>query len=190
MMPITRWIGAIAIMLLLTAAALPQNYSVDPASSAVSAKVGFLGIGSKTASFPKMSGTATISPERLQDMTIDITLDARALTAPDRVTLGRLRGKKFFWVERYPTVRFAGKGLTLTGEKSGQVAGKLTARGITKPVVFSVNFAKPLASVKPGDAITISGKTKIDRRDFGMTSYGLIVGKNVDIGLTMRMVPR
>ncbi len=185
-----RWIIAILALFALSAATLPQRYIVDPAGSSVSAKVGFFGIGSKTAVFPKMSGTAEISPDRVQDLTIDVTLDARALTAPDSLTLSRLRGEKFFWVKQYPTVRFIGSGMVMTGERSGKVNGKLTARGVTKPVVLSLVFDQPPAAVKPGDVIGITGETTIDRRDFGMTSYSLIVGKKVDISLKVRMVPR
>jgi polyisoprenoid-binding protein YceI len=137
-----------------------------------------------------MSGTVAITPDRPQDLALDVTLDARAITAPDKLTLSRLRGEKFFWVEKYPTVRFKGEKLKLNGARKGTVDGKLTARGVTRPVTLAVSFDKDPATLKPGQAITISGSTKIDRRDFGMTSYSLIVGKTVAISLKALMIPR
>lgn len=189
-MRIAQWILAPLALLLLTGAAMPLRYIVDPAGSNVSAKVGFLGIGSKTAGFPDMSGTAQIQPDRLDSLALDVSLDARSLTAPDKLTLSRLRGEKFFWVEKYPTVRFVGSTLKMTGDRRGLVDGKLTARGVTQPVQLAVTFDTAPASAKRGQPLTIRGETTINRRDFGMKSYSLIVGKKVTIKLKARMVPR
>ena len=182
-------IVAPALLLLLTGATKLQQYRVDPAGSAVSAKVAFLGIGSKTARFPSMSGSVTIEPAGLQDLVLDVSLDARALTASDKLTTERLRSEKFFWVSKYPTVRFKGDTITMAGARSGIVKGQLTARGVTKPVALNVNFDKAPATVNPEETITLTGVTSINRRDFGMKSYSLIVGKKVTINLRARLVP-
>lgn len=180
---------------LLAAVALAGNappvfsYAVDSAASTVSAKVGFLGLGSKTAGFPDVSGTVRLTPERPDRIDLDVTLDARALTAPDKVTLGRLRGEKFFWVERYPKVRFAGDRLALTTDRKGTIEGELTARGVTRPVSLAVTFDKPPMTAGRGEAITLTGTTTIDRRKFGMTAYSLVVGRQVNITLKARIVP-
>ena len=50
--------------LLIGAVQPSYRYQIDPARSAVSAKVGFFGIASKTAQFPQMSGRIAISPAR------------------------------------------------------------------------------------------------------------------------------
>jgi polyisoprenoid-binding protein YceI len=165
------------------------SYAVDSAASSVSAKVAFLGLGSKTAGFPQMSGKVRLTPDRPDQIDLDVTLDARALTAPDKVTLGRLRGEKFFWVDRYPTVRFVGESMALTSDRKGTIQGELTARGVTRPVTLAVTFDKPPLSAGRGEAITLTGVTTIDRRRFGMTAYSLVVGKQVIITLKARMVP-
>jgi polyisoprenoid-binding protein YceI len=167
----------------------PQRYVLDASASNVSAKVPFLGLASKTARFPKMEGAVTIVPGAPERAVIDVTFDATAIEAPDDVTLARLRGDKFFWVEKYPTVHFVGKSLKLTSPTRGTVAGELTARGVTKPQTLTVTFdADPLAQV--GKPVSFTGTTTIDRRQYGMKSYQLIVGNKVDITLKARMVPR
>lgn len=187
----------LAVLAPLAAAALALGgnaapgltYVVDSAASSVSAKVGFLGLGSKTAGFPQMSGTVRLTPDRPDKIDLDVSLDARALTAPDKVTLGRLRGEKFFWVDRYPTVRFVGERMNLTSSRSGTIDGALTARGVTQPVRLAVTFDKAPLTAGRRDPITLTGTTTIDRRKFGMTAYSLVVGKNVSITLKARMVP-
>ena len=180
----------LAMVVLCAAAAAPIRYDVDGAATTVSAKVAFLGLASKTAQFPRVSGGATLSPDEPETMRLDVTLDARALQAPDTVTLQRLRGERFFWVEKYPTVRFQGSGMRLSDATNGYVDGMLTARGVTRPVRLDVSFASPPADARAGDPLRLTGSTTIDRRDFGMTSYSLIVGRKVDIVIKATMVPR
>ena len=165
------------------------RYTLDASASDVSAQVPFFGLASKTARFPRMEGAVTIVPGAPERALIDVTFDATALEAPDRVTLERLRGEKFFWVEKYPAVRFVGRSLDLSSATRGKVAGDLTARGITRPQVLEVTFEEdPVAN--PGRPVRFTGRTTIDRRDYGMKAYPLIVGNKVDITLKVRMVPR
>ncbi|WP_432199663.1 YceI family protein [Erythrobacter sp. W53] len=167
----------------------PLAYVLDASASSVSAKVPFFGLSSKTATFPEMTGAVSITPDQPDAALIDVTIDARALTAPDTATLNRLRGEKFFWVEKYPSVRFVGTRLTMTGAKSGKVDGKLTARGVTRSETLAVTFDTPPTSAAAGQAVTLNGTMTIDRRNYGMKSYQLIVGKQVTIRLKARMVP-
>jgi polyisoprenoid-binding protein YceI len=187
-----RWfvLPALGLLALGNAPAnAPMRYTLDARSSEVAAKVPFFGLASKTARFPKMQGMVNIVPGAPERAVIDVTFDTTAIEAPDRVTLERLRGEKFFWVEKYPDVRFVGRSLKLTSPTRGTVAGELTARGITRPQVLDVTFNEdPIAS--PGKAISFTGTTTIDRRAYGMKAYQLIVGSKVDITLKARMVPR
>lgn len=182
---------ALVVAFLLGAAApTGQIYAVDATASSLSAKVPFLGIGRKSAGFPEVSGTIRLDRQRPQDIALDVKIDARALTAGDNLTLSRLKGEKFFWVEKYPQVRFVGREMKLTSPTEGSVDGELTARGVTRPVTLDVTFDRPPAQALPGEAISLTGKTRINRYDFGMKSYRLIVGKYVEIELKARMVPQ
>ena len=180
----------LALFVLANAAAgVPQRYALDASASNVSAKVPFFGLASKTARFPRMEGAVTIVPGAPEQAMIDVTFDATAIEAPDSVTLERLRGEKFFWVEKYPMIRFVGRSLELASPMRGTVTGELTARGVTRPATLSVTFnADPIAQA--GKPVSFTGTTTIDRREFGMKSYQLIVGNKVDITLKARMVPR
>ncbi len=183
-------IAILPFLAALAMAAAPLNYVLDVEASAVSAKVAFFGIASKTAGFPSMSGRVLIVPDKPSEALIDVTIDASRLTAPDEVTLKRLRGEKFFWVEKYPTVHFVGHQLTMRDPTHGSVDGKLTARGVTRDEELFVTFNQPPTEAARGEAITLNGEMQIDRRDYGMTAYRFIVGKQVTIKLAARMVPQ
>lgn len=178
-----------ALALANTGIGAPQRYTLDASASNVAARVPFFGLASKTARFPRMQGAVTIVPGAPERAVIDVTFDATAIEAPDELTLSRLRGDKFFWVDKYPTVRFVGRALRLTSPTQGTVDGELTARGITRPQTLTVTFdGDPLVMV--GKPVSFTGTTTIDRREFGMKSYQLLVGNKVDITLRARMVPR
>ena len=178
------------IFAVLVIGSAPLNYVLDSQSSSVTAKVAFFGLASKTAGFPSMAGNVTIVPDKPSEALVDVTLDATALTAPDDVTLRRLKGEKFFWVEKYPTVRFVGTELTMRGPTHGWVDGKLTARGVTRAERLHVAFDQSPTEAPAGKPVTLSGEMEIDRRNYGMKSYRFIVGKKVTIRLKARMVPQ
>nr|WP_298929515.1 YceI family protein [uncultured Erythrobacter sp.] len=181
-----------APLLALTFAAntsAPRDYTLDQSASELTAKVAFFGLSSKTMTFPKMKGDVTIVPGAPERASIDVTFDATALEAPDETTLKRLRGDKFFWVEKYPTVRFVGKSLELSSPTRGKVFGNLTARGVTKPQTLDVKFDSDPNKASATQAVSFTATTTIDRRKYGMKSYQLIVGNNVKIKFRARMVP-
>jgi len=191
-----RIVIAILSLILLSASAAPAEqwrYRVDPSASGVNAKVAFLGLASKTARFPAMAGSLSLpgqeDTDRTRPIALAVTLDARALQAPDPVTLKRLRGAHFFDVERYPVVRFTGQSLKMTGMRTAEVAGTLTVRGITRPETLHVMFDRAPAELRGAQPLQLTGTMRIDRRAYGMTAWSMVVGRKVDITIRTRLVP-
>ena len=189
---LTRLLAAFASLALflspMAAMAGDLRYVVDKAASRVDAKVAFFGIASKTASFPDMSGTFNLSFADLEALDMVVDIDARTLTTGDSQTK-TLKGKSFFDVARHPTVRFVGKRLKMTGDKTADVEGLITARGITRPIQLNVTFSVPPFSTGGTQPISIVGTGVIDRRQFGMTAYPIIIGAMVNVTIRARMVP-
>lgn len=193
-------IAALALTLLPAPAAVSQaqsqaqsqfgrlRYTVDDANSEVQARVAFLGLADKTARFPDMSGSFVMSFADLNTVDMQVTVDARTLTTGDSQT-NRLRGRQFFDVANHPTVSFAGDQIRFTGEHTANVSGQITAKGITRPSTIAVTFSQPLAAMSTSDPVSIVATTTIDRRQFGMTAFPLIVGNRVRITIRARMVP-
>ncbi len=166
-----------------------QHFALDSAQSQVSARVSFFGIASKTAHFPDVTGRIVLDPAQPDSIDLNVTLNARALRAGDGETLARLKGPSFFDVERHPTVRFIGSSMRMTGARSAEVAGELTARGVTRREVLRVTFDQAPSANSGREAIGFSGTMAISRRHYRMTAYSLIVGDRVTISIRARMVP-
>lgn len=179
-----------AALLLIGAAPAPGlRFAVDSKQSEVTAKVGFMGFSSRTARFPRLWGSIELSHRDQDAVALDVTLDAAALTAGDDTMARRLKGESFFHVGRYPTLRFQGSRMERTGAASANVSGLLTVRGVTRPVRLAVTFSQPIARIDPRQPVEIDGTTVINRRDFGMTAYPMVVGRDVTIRIRARMVP-
>ncbi len=186
-----RW--AIAATLLFGAAiagaTTSYNFPLDSGASSVDAKVAFMGIGNRKALFPAVRGTVALTPDAMDRINLDVMIDATQLRADDSLTTSRLKGDAFFNVAKYPTVRFQGTDLSMATQTSGIVRGNLTARGVTRPVTLNVSFSAPPSTTSLKEPIRLTGVTTINRKDFGMTAYSLIVGKKVTISIRTKLVP-
>lgn len=183
-------IAALCAPLLVANTGAPVKYTLDQSNSLLSAKVPFFGLSSKTATFPKVRGTATIVGNDPSKAEIDVTWDATAITAPDTVTLNRLKGESFFWVDEYPAIRFTGRSLNMTSATKGTMTGRLTARGVTRDQTLSVKFDRNPLTAGANTPLNFTATAKIDRRNYGMKSFQLIVGNKVNINLRARIVPQ
>lgn len=181
----------IALAAFGTLAAAPPSfrYQLDGTRSAVTARVSYLALGSKTAIFPVMKGSIRITPERLDDIDLDVELDARALTAGTGSDTASLRGPDFFDVARYPAVTFSGHRMVMTSPVTARIDGVITARAIARPSSLAVTFRDPPARAAGRDPVMLRATTTIDRSQFGMTAYGWAVGKTVKITIDARLVP-
>ena len=182
-------VGAILFASTSVWAASTYNFTIDSGASSVDAKVAFMGIGNRKALFPAVRGSLALSPGAIDRINLNVSIDATQLKADDSLTTNRLKGEDFFNVAKYPTVRFEGTDLSMTTSTSGIVRGELTARGVTRPVALNVSFSSPPATASGRDAIRLTGVTTINRRDFGMKAYSLIVGKQVTISIRTRLLP-
>lgn len=183
-----RWCIPVVLASIPASAAPPatHRYMIDGPSTAT-AQVAFFGLAKRQARFPQVSGTVAIDPADTARIAIDVTLDASQLTASDDLTRDRLRGPAFFDVSRTRTVRFVGGQMRATGPASAVIDGTLTARGISRPVTLDVQFSRPIAQAGSASEFRLTGRTRIDRTDFGMTSYRLIVGRKVDVALDITL---
>ncbi len=169
--------------------AADEIFLIDSSQSHVAAKVRFFGFATKTASFPKVAGRITLPNGRADGIRLDVAIDASMLKAADGLTTARLRGASFFDVEQFPEVRLHGENFVRTGASAAQVVGTLTARGVSRPVTLKLTFSKQIAAVRRADSLDIRGEMQLDRTQFGMTAYPLIVGRDVTVSLKVHVVP-
>lgn len=161
-----------------------RRYQIDPEHLTIGFLVDHVGFAKVFGRFREASGhftfdeeTGTISDVRVvvQTASVDTTVEAR-----DQ----HLRSEDFLDVESFPEMIFEADRAVLDGRK-GKLPGRLTLRGIEKPLTLSVTWNKSGVSPLPGNPYVagFSARGSFDRSDYGMT-YGVadgLVGNEVEL---------
>ena len=145
--------------------------------------------------FHGINGTVVYDDADPSKSSVEVTIDATSVDTrePDRDK--DLKSDHFFDVANHPTITFKSTKVEAAGDGKLKVTGDLTIRGNTKPVVLEVTVPKPPIKDPWGlQRTAVSGTTKINRQDFGVSwnktldSGGVVVSDNVDITLDVEMV--
>lgn len=151
--------AGLLLALALPGAVLAADYTVQPAST-----LGFTGSfqgASFDGSFRQWHAAISYDPAQLAQSKFDVSVSMASVAVSDKDQQGALPGKDFFDVAQYPTAHFVTTGFRQAGGKV-IADGKLTLRGVTKPVSLVVDF-KPQGK---GATLDVDGTLK--RLDFGV----------------------
>ena len=170
----------------------PGTWNVDPAHSAIGFSARHLMISKVRGHFASFGGEITVSDDPLASQ-VHAVAETASVTTGDDARDGHLKSPDFFDVEHYPTLSFVSTGIEQDGDDF-RLAGLLTVKDITKPVVFSLEFdgvsTDPWGNTKAG----FSAETEINRKDFGLEwnvaleAGGVLVGDKVKIQLDIEAV--
>ncbi len=180
-------------------ATLPQisttAWKIDPAHSMAEFKVKHMMIANVKGQFPKVSGALFLDESDLANSHVEASIEAASIHTRDDQRDADLRSANFFDVEKFPTLTFKSKGISIVRDGELSVEGDLTIRGVTRNVRFIVEGPTPPAKDPWGNTrIAISATTKINRKDFGLTwnatleTGGVLVGEEVTITLDVEFV--
>ena len=154
-----------------SAVALPEGlveYEVDPSHTQVMFKVRHMGISTVTGRFNRFAGTFAYDPENPAASWVTATIDAASIDTDNDRRDNHLRSADFFAADSYPTLTFQSTRVEPAGEGRLRVAGDLSIRGVTKPVVLDV-VLEGAALGQGGRPMTgWTAEASIDRMDYGL----------------------
>jgi polyisoprenoid-binding protein YceI len=165
----------------------PGKYSIDPAHS----EIGFVArhlIGSKVRGrFTQFSGTVVIA-DPPEGSSVEAEADAASIETGVQMRDDHLRTNDFMDAPNYPKLLLKSTGLTRESESEWKLAADLTIRGVTKPVVFDIEFHGAGPGLQPGSEVFgLSASTEIDRRDFGVSFNGVLEGGAIVVGNKVKL---
>lgn len=142
--------------------------------------------------FTDVSGTVTIAEDPAES-SVEVTIGMASVASgsPDRDD--HLRSGDLFDVATYPTATFRSAVVDWEGDRA-EVSGDLTIRGVTRPVVLSVEFTGATTDPWGGRRAAFSAFTEIDREDWGITwnmaleTGGILVSKRIRIEIDVETV--
>ncbi|MGD0381633.1 MAG: YceI family protein [Acidimicrobiales bacterium] len=172
----------------------PGVYDLDQAHTTVEFIARHLMITKVRGRFAGFSGSVTVA-EVPGESSVEVTIDASSIDTSQDQRDAHLRSADFFDVETYPTLAFKSTSVELDGD-TWKVAGDLTVRDVTRPVVLDVEFDGANTTPWGSHAVAFSASTEIDREDWGLTynqaleTGGVVVGKKVRIELNVEATLR
>ena len=169
------------------------TYTIDTSHSSVEFVGRHLGLAKVRGRFTKFDGRIEIA-EVPEQSSVEVDIDVASVESADQRRDEHLRSPDFFHVEEHPSMVFRSTGLTPAGDGTWDVAGDLTIRGVTKPVVLHVEFEGAENSPFGDQRIGFSASTEVNREDWDLgwnvvlESGGLLVGKKIKIELNIEAV--
>jgi len=135
-------------------------------------------------------GSLEFDPDHPAQLSIQATIDATKLWSGEPQRDGHLKSSDFLDVAQHPTITFQSTAGTCAGTNDYTVAGNLTIRGISRPVVLDLHYAgtwKTPYWTDAGDAGPVTrvgfvGEVRINRHDFGVSWNGQLENGGVVVG--------
>lgn len=179
-------VGAVLSAALTGGPALAAEYQIDPTHTSVVASWSHFGFSHPTAGFADASGTISFEADEPEKAAISITIPIKTVdTKVPALTEEFLNGADYFDVAKYPTATFISTQVTAKGDNKFDVAGDLTIKGVTRPVVMQAvlnGVGEHPMTKKP--AIGFDATALIKRTEFNMGIYAPYVSDEVTLTLS------
>jgi polyisoprenoid-binding protein YceI len=168
--------------------AAPETYVIEPSHSMPRFEYSHFGYSVQLSRFDSTSGKIIID-RAAKTGSVDVTIKTKSVNTGSKLFNGHIQGEDFFDTAKYPTITFKSNKLTFEGDKVVSVEGDLTVKGVSKPVILTVNsfLCMPHPMVKK-DACGATAVTKVKRSDFNMGKYAPYVGDEVTLTIPVEAI--
>ncbi len=190
-----RMTAAVSVALLgmaSAASAAPQAYDIDPVHSQVGFSVRHF-FSKVPGQFKQFSGTILADEKDPAASSVEVTIQTASIFTDNERRDAHLRSPDFFAADSFPAITFKSTKVTPAGKDRYKVAGNLTMRGVTRPVVLDMEFlGKGEVSVggqSMGVKAGFDATTTLDRQDYGirwnkaLDQGGVMLGDDVTVNL-------
>lgn len=175
------------------APASTSTWKIDPAHTHIEFAVKHLMISTVKGRFADVEGDIVIAAGDPSRSSVTATIKALSIDTRTGQRDDHLRSADFLDAANFPEISFTST--RIVGD-AGEftVHGDLTIRGVTRQVTLDVTNEGSGKDPWGGERIGFSGKTKFDRRDFGLIwnqaieSGGVVVGHEVKVSLEVEAV--
>lgn len=131
-------------------------------------------------SFSGLQGTIIFDENDLGKSSFDVSIDAKSIATGTGARDNHLRKEEYFYVEKYPTIRF--KSTKIEHTKTGfLLTGTLYMKGKTKQLSF------PFTYVEKNNEGIFNGSFTINRRDFDVGGSSWIMSDDATILLNIKV---
>jgi polyisoprenoid-binding protein YceI len=172
---------------------MSTTWQIDPSHTDAGFAVKHLMIATVRGRFSDVKGTVVVTGDDFGTAQLDVTIGTASVDTREPKRDQHLRSADFFDTERFPVMTFTSRKVARVG-RGYSVAGDLTIRGVTRPVVFDVIDEGRARDPWGGQRAGFSATAIINRQDFGLTwnsvleAGGVLVGDDVKISVDLELV--
>ncbi|PIR23002.1 MAG: hypothetical protein COV44_04575 [Deltaproteobacteria bacterium CG11_big_fil_rev_8_21_14_0_20_45_16] len=166
-----------------------KTFELDGSHTTVGFRVKHLVISTVYGRFDTFKGTFEVDDKTGALTAIHATVEAKSINTnePDRDK--HLRSADFFDVatKGHETLEFIADAFKIEKGKSGKAPGKLTIRGVTRPVEVEIDYGGTVKDAYGNEKAAFEAKLTINRRDYDLKwnkvieAGGVAVGEDVKI---------
>ena len=172
-----------------------STWNIDPVHTIAEFKVKHMMITNVKGEFTPVTGVLTLDESDVTKSRAEASVEAASINTREADRDTHLKSADFLDVEKFPKLSFTSTSVKRTGDDELAVEGELTIRGVSRKVVFAVEGPSAPGKDPWGNTrIGFSAKTKINRKDFGLTwnsaleTGGILVGDEVSITLDVEAI--
>lgn len=168
------------------------KWTVDKSHSNVKFTVTHMAVSEVEGSFKLFDGTVEHTKADFSDAKINFTVDVNSVNTDNERRDTHLKSDDFFNAAQFPQMKFVSTSFKPLGNNKYELAGDLTIRDITKPVVFTVSYGGTLTTSR-GAKAGFKATATIDRFAYNLKwdrateAGGLVVAKDVQIQINLEM---
>ena len=168
------------------------NYVIKPENIKAQFRVLQFGFATVTGKFKSVRGRFSLNPRNPGRSRVDVEIAAGSVTHLDKKVQKFIRGPDLLDARRHPKIRFRSTRVRRTGPTTAQVTGRLTVKGVTRPVNLNVTFHTAGRDPKARNRFVtrFSANGKFKRSDFGMNSVQDVVSDEVKFDIEVRGIRR
>lgn len=154
------------------------TWRIDTSHSELSFQIRHL-VSRVRGGFGEWSGEIVVDPDDLAGGSVSVDIASATIDTDNERRDADLRGRDFFDAENHPAITFRSTSVRLDEDGTMRVAGDLTMRGVTRPVVLEGEFLGGMVDGQGRQRIGFEAETTIDRHDYGISWNRLVEGGNL-----------
>lgn len=137
--------------------------------------------------FERYEGSIAIDFDRPDRSRIRVTLETASIKAGSALVDGFIAGESMLDAARYPVASFVSDSVSRTGDRSLEIRGRLTIKGVTQPLVVRATVDGDVERARRGDALPFQASGSFLRPVYGIGRDVNIVDDRIDIVIKGRL---
>ena len=156
------------------------SYRIDPEHASLPFKLDHLGFSQLVGRFDELDATLDFDPAQPEAARLTALVEVASIDFGLPAFEEELGGPQWFDAGRFPQARFESRGIEITGERTGRVAGELALHGASAPVMLEVTLNGAGDTLLTGRyRLGFAASGTLLRSEFGLGAYAPAVGDEV-----------